>query len=128
MLQVTNLTSGYGGIVAVRSASIKVPLGSMVCLIGANGAGKTTLLNTICGLVAAREGQVRLDGEDVTALPAHLIARRPLNAARLNRVDSSRRSAARALDADQVVAGRRQRTISETGRDRAAAIRATMGS
>jgi branched-chain amino acid transport system ATP-binding protein len=78
MLQVTNLTSGYGGIVAVRSASIKVPLGSMVCLIGANGAGKTTLLNTICGLVAAREGQVRLDGEDVTALPAHLIARRGL--------------------------------------------------
>ena len=46
MLEVRNLTSAYGGIVAVRGASLRVAAGQCVALIGSNGAGKTTLLHT----------------------------------------------------------------------------------
>lgn len=45
-------------------------------LIGANGAGKSTLMMTICGSPQARAGQVIFDGEDITQLPTHLIARK----------------------------------------------------
>jgi branched-chain amino acid transport system ATP-binding protein len=47
-----------------------------VALIGANGAGKSTLLMTICGNPRARAGTIRLDGEDITAMPTHEIVRR----------------------------------------------------
>src|SRR5690606_1359249 len=52
--------------------------GSMVTLLGANGAGKTTTLKTISGLVRATGGSILFEGEDITALPAHEIARRGL--------------------------------------------------
>jgi branched-chain amino acid transport system ATP-binding protein len=78
VLRVTDVTAGYGGIVAVRSVSISVAVGQMTCLVGANGAGKTTLLTTISGLVAARHGRIVFDGQDITGLSAHKIARRGL--------------------------------------------------
>ena len=56
--------------------SLTVEQGEIVTLIGANGAGKTTTLNSISGIVAARSGQVRLDGEDLTRVPAHEIVTR----------------------------------------------------
>jgi len=48
--------------------------GEIVTLIGANGAGKTTTLRTISGLVKPRQGQVLLEGRDITRLPPHEIA------------------------------------------------------
>jgi len=78
VLHVTDLAAGYGGIVAVRSATLAVGEGKMVCLVGANGAGKSTLLNTLCGIVPARRGQVVFDGADITGRTAHEIARRGL--------------------------------------------------
>jgi branched-chain amino acid transport system ATP-binding protein len=78
MLQVNQLVAGYAGIVALRSASLSVPKGAMVCLVGANGAGKSTLLNTISGLISARSGAVRFDGADITRQPAQAIARQGL--------------------------------------------------
>ena len=44
-------------------------------LLGANGAGKTTTLKTISGLVRAKAGRVLFEGQDITAMPAHVIAR-----------------------------------------------------
>jgi branched-chain amino acid transport system ATP-binding protein len=70
------LTTTYGGIVAVRGASLSVPRGHIVALIGANGAGKTSLLNTICGVVRAASGEVRFDGAALLGQPTHRVARR----------------------------------------------------
>ena len=75
MLEVDSVTTTYGGIVAVRDVSLRVPRGRIVALIGGNGAGKTTLLNTICGVCTPREGHIRLNGESLTGAPTHRIAR-----------------------------------------------------
>jgi branched-chain amino acid transport system ATP-binding protein len=74
VLEVSNLTAGYGGIIAVRAVTLEVTAGTMVCLVGANGAGKTTLLNTISGIIAPRSGRVLFDHRDITARSAHNIA------------------------------------------------------
>jgi len=78
VLRVTNLSAGYGGIVAVRSATLHVGEGRMVCIVGANGAGKSTLLNTLSGIVPARRGQVMFADADITGHSADEIARRGL--------------------------------------------------
>ena len=75
MLELTKVTSGYGSVAAVEDIDITVPAGACVCLIGANGAGKTTTLLTICGLVRAFSGTVRIEGRDMTARPADKIVR-----------------------------------------------------
>jgi len=72
------LSVAYGGIQAVRDLSLEVAPGEMVCLIGANGAGKTTTLKAISGLIAPHSGSVHFDGQSLTRLPAHRVARRGL--------------------------------------------------
>jgi branched-chain amino acid transport system ATP-binding protein len=78
LLDVGNLSVAYGGIKAVRGLSLEVGQGEMVCLIGANGAGKTTTLKAISGLIAPHAGSVHFDGQPLTRLPAHEVARRGL--------------------------------------------------
>ena len=76
LLSVSQLSVAYGGIQAVRNLSLDVAQGEMVCLIGANGAGKTTTLKALSGLIAAQSGSIQLDGQPLSGLPAHAIARR----------------------------------------------------
>ena len=78
LLEVSNLSVAYGGIKAVRELSLAVGQGEMVCLIGANGAGKTTTLKAVSGLIAPHAGSVHFDGQSLTRLPAHEVARRGL--------------------------------------------------
>ena len=78
MLEIENLEVGYGTIKALHGVSLRVNQGSIVTLIGANGAGKSTTLRAISGLIKARGGKVRYDGEDITNLPAHAIVARGL--------------------------------------------------
>ena len=66
MLQIESLTTRYGSITALRSASLYVNKGEIVGVIGPNGAGKTTLLNSVAGLLNPAAGHIRLDGTDVT--------------------------------------------------------------
>jgi branched-chain amino acid transport system ATP-binding protein len=66
LLEATGLEASYGAVVALRGVSVRVAAGELVALIGANGAGKSTLLNVLSGLVPARRGQVRFDGQDIT--------------------------------------------------------------
>ncbi|HLF49569.1 MAG TPA: ABC transporter ATP-binding protein [Methylomirabilota bacterium] len=73
LLEVDDVHAFYGNIHALRGVSLSVEQGEIVTLIGANGAGKTTTLNTISGLVRPREGQVRLEGEDISHMPPHQI-------------------------------------------------------
>jgi branched-chain amino acid transport system ATP-binding protein len=78
LLSIEQLQVAYGGIRAVKGIDLKVEQGELVCLIGANGAGKTTTLRAITGLVRAAAGTVRYDGNDITRLKPHEIARRGL--------------------------------------------------
>jgi branched-chain amino acid transport system ATP-binding protein len=71
MLEVSGLTCGYGDITAVDGLSFSVAPGEIFGLIGANGAGKTTTIMALAGLLPPRTGTVRLEGRDITALPAH---------------------------------------------------------
>jgi branched-chain amino acid transport system ATP-binding protein len=75
---VRGVSTFYGRVQALRAVDLDVNEGEIVTLIGANGAGKSTLMMTICGNPRAREGAIVFDGEDITALPTHEIARRKL--------------------------------------------------
>jgi branched-chain amino acid transport system ATP-binding protein len=72
---VRGVTTCYGKIVALRNVDIDVADGEIVTLIGANGAGKSTLMMTIFGNPRARDGAIVFDGNDITRLPTHEIAR-----------------------------------------------------
>jgi branched-chain amino acid transport system ATP-binding protein len=75
LLEVRDITAGYGDAVAIRDVSLSVGPGEIVTLSGRNGAGKTTLLRTIMGLHRQFTGAVRMDGLDVTQASAHRRAR-----------------------------------------------------
>lgn len=73
MLELDNVHTYYGHIHALKGISLHVEQAEIVCLIGANGAGKSTTLKTISGLLRPREGHVRLNGQELTALQPHQI-------------------------------------------------------
>ncbi len=73
LLEVRNIHTYYGKIHALKGISLEVEEGEIVTLIGANGAGKSTTLNTICGITPAAEGQIILEGQDITKMPPHKI-------------------------------------------------------
>ncbi len=75
MLEVRNLAVRYGAIEAVRGVSLTARPGVITAVLGANSAGKSSLLKAISGLVPVASGEIRLDGEDITALPPHRRAR-----------------------------------------------------
>jgi branched-chain amino acid transport system ATP-binding protein len=75
MLTVRGVKTYYGNIIALKGVDIDVRQGEIVTLIGANGAGKSTLMMTIFGNPRAREGAITYDGQDITNMPTHLIAR-----------------------------------------------------
>jgi len=70
MLEVTNLTAGYGDVVAIRNFSFSVKQGEILALLGANGAGKSSTLMTLMGLVKQKTGTIIVDGDDITNLPS----------------------------------------------------------
>ncbi|MCZ7934822.1 ABC transporter ATP-binding protein [Agrobacterium leguminum] len=78
-LTVENLTARHGLLEAVRGLSFSIAKGETLALVGANGAGKTTLMRTLAGAHAVHGGRIMLDGEDVTALPAHQRVRRGIS-------------------------------------------------
>jgi branched-chain amino acid transport system ATP-binding protein len=79
LLEVNDIHSYYGNIQALKGISLTVDAGEVVCLIGSNGAGKTTTLKTISGLLQPRQGEVRLAGEKISALPAHKVVERGIS-------------------------------------------------
>lgn len=75
MLRVDSLSVQYGAFKALHNVSLTVQDGLIVSIVGANGAGKTTLLNTISGLLRPVQGRIYYDETELTAMPAHQIAR-----------------------------------------------------
>jgi len=70
MLETRDLTIRFGGHVAVDHVSCAFAPGTLTAIVGPNGAGKTTYFNLISGQLPASEGQVLLDGQDITRLSA----------------------------------------------------------
>lgn len=76
MLELKNVTGGYGRIVILNGTSFEIPRASITTVIGPNGAGKSTVFKAIFGLLNIHSGQILLEGEDVTRhTPAQMIAR-----------------------------------------------------
>lgn len=73
LLEVKDVHTYYGKIHALKGISLDVDQGEIVTLIGGNGAGKSTTLNTICGITPAAQGQIVLDGRDITHTRPHEI-------------------------------------------------------
>ena len=73
MLEINNLTVGYGSITALHGISLNVERGSIVTLVGANGAGKSTTLRAVSGLLRARGGSICFEGRQITNRKAHEI-------------------------------------------------------
>ena len=74
ILEVDNINVYYGNIRALHGITFNVEEGKIITLIGANGAGKTTTLNSISGILAPRQGTVKVMGEDVRQImPHHLV-------------------------------------------------------
>ena len=75
LLAVRGVKTFYGNIIALKGVDMDVNEGEIVTLIGANGAGKSTLMMTIFGKPQAKEGTITYQGQDITKLPTHEIAR-----------------------------------------------------
>jgi branched-chain amino acid transport system ATP-binding protein len=75
MLTLTDVHAHYGKSHVLHGVSLHVGPGEVVAILGRNGVGKSTTLKTILGLVRASAGRVVFEGRDVTAAPAHRVAR-----------------------------------------------------
>lgn len=78
MLNLTDVTTGYGRVPVVFDVSLEVPTGSLVAVLGVNGAGKTTLLRAVMGLLPVRSGSITFAGEEITKLRTNQRVRRGL--------------------------------------------------
>ncbi|HEU4440032.1 MAG TPA: ABC transporter ATP-binding protein [Methylomirabilota bacterium] len=71
MLELSQVTAGYGAFTALWDVSLRVAIGEAVAVVGPNGAGKTTLLRAISGLIAPRAGRIAFEGTDLAGRPAY---------------------------------------------------------
>ena len=74
MLELRNITAGYGPHTVLRDVNLVVPDNAVVALLGPNGAGKTTLLRVASGLLRPSAGQVLVDGVDATGWAPHRLS------------------------------------------------------
>ena len=77
-LELEDVRAGYGRIEILHGVTLKVPVGSVVALLGPNGVGKTTTLRAISGTLPVTAGTIRLDGRRIENRRASAIASRGL--------------------------------------------------
>lgn len=75
LLELKNVETYYGPVMAIRGISMVVPEGKIVSLLGANGAGKTTILKTISGAMDPQKGSVTYQDQEITGRDPDWIAR-----------------------------------------------------
>jgi branched-chain amino acid transport system ATP-binding protein len=75
ILELAGVHTHIGAYHILHGVNLQVPVGELTMLLGRNGAGKTTALRTIMGLWHASQGQIRFDGQDITAMETPHIAR-----------------------------------------------------
>lgn len=71
LLEVRDLTSGYGEVQVLWGVSLKLEKGKLTTLVGSNGVGKSTLLRTVMGLIRPWQGSITFQGRDFTHQSAH---------------------------------------------------------
>ena len=76
LLEIKNIETYYGPVMAIRGVSMAVPEGKIVSLLGGNGAGKTTVLKTISGAMDPQKGTVTYAGEEIQAKDPDWVARK----------------------------------------------------
>jgi branched-chain amino acid transport system ATP-binding protein len=76
LLEVGRLAAGYGAEPVLKGIDLHVDQGEMVAVLGANGAGKSTLMRALAGLHRPVDGGIALDGQDLSAEPAHRVVAR----------------------------------------------------
>ena len=69
MIEVSHVSRKFGTFRAVNDVSFSIPTGQIVGLLGPNGAGKTTTMRMITGFLSPSEGQIFIDGQDITQAP-----------------------------------------------------------
>ncbi len=75
VLEVRNVETFYGAVMAIRGVSLEVHDGQIVTILGANGAGKTTLLKTISGVMDPEKGKILLNGAEIQGIEPDKIVR-----------------------------------------------------
>jgi branched-chain amino acid transport system ATP-binding protein len=75
LLEIRNLETFYGPIMAIRGVSLEVHAGRVVTVLGANGAGKTTLLKTISGIMDPEKGKILFEGREIQGREPHKVVR-----------------------------------------------------
>lgn len=75
IIELTNVSKSFGGVVANHNVSLTVPRGRITGLIGPNGSGKTTLFNSIVGYHPIDSGSIRFEGQEISQLRVQEIAR-----------------------------------------------------
>lgn len=75
VLEVRNIETFYGAVMAIRGVSLEVYEGQIVTILGANGAGKTTLLKTVSGVMDPEKGQILLNGAEIQGRDPDFIVR-----------------------------------------------------
>ncbi|WP_353190611.1 high-affinity branched-chain amino acid ABC transporter ATP-binding protein LivG [Pandoraea pnomenusa] len=78
LLKLSGLQMRFGGLLAVDGVEFDVRKNEIFAIIGPNGAGKTTVFNCVGGFYRPTGGAITLDGDDITGLPSHMVARRGL--------------------------------------------------
>lgn len=73
LLQVDNISSGYGDVQILDQVSVTIDEREIVSIIGPNGAGKSTLMKTVFGLLHPSKGSITLDGRDISKFEPHKI-------------------------------------------------------
>jgi branched-chain amino acid transport system permease protein len=76
LLQVTDVAKRFGGLQALQGVTLGVDAGEILGLVGPNGAGKSTLFDCITGVERPDSGRVLLNGQQISGLPAHTVAKR----------------------------------------------------
>lgn len=71
LMEIDNLAVEIQSMPALRGFNMRLSEGKMISLVGRNGAGKTTLMRSIMGHLTPRQGTIRFNGEDLSALPRH---------------------------------------------------------
>ena len=74
LLELRHVGKSFGGLRSVADLDLEVREGEIVSVIGPNGAGKTTVFNLVTGIYEPDEGEILLEGRDITGLPPHRIA------------------------------------------------------
>src|SRR5262245_21728771 len=110
ILEVDDVTAGYGPITVLRSVSMGVASAEIVGVLGRNGMGKSTLIRCLCGLIRPDSGRIAFSGRDITALPAHERARLGMTTVVQGRGMFPKLSVRESLEMGRIDAGRAHRS------------------